>query len=60
MTAVPEIIPKTKTQRNEQHAGNSQHAFKTSSCAKNKINNTHTNKQKQNKTKHARKQALTT
>ena len=46
MTAVPETI--LKTQRNEQHAGNSQHAFKTSLCAKNKINNTHTNKQKQN------------
>ena len=32
MTAVPETIP--KTQRNEQHAGNSQHALKTSLCAK--------------------------
>ena len=32
MTAVSETIP--KTQRNEQHEGNSQHALKTSLCAK--------------------------
>ena len=51
MTAVPETIP--KTQRNEQHEGNSQHALKTSLvCQKNKINNTHTIKQNTHASKH--------